>query len=248
MISLFRKKIKSYGDIQPLVVDIHSHLLPGIDDGCKTMKDSIGLVKKFADLGYKKMILTPHVMNDFYPNTPEIIADKLDKLKDVIQSLGIKIELEAAAEYYLDEFFMERLEKEEKLLSFGAKKYVLFETSFLNASPYLNQAIFMMRSLGYTPILAHPERYVYLFGEQRKIAKLKETGVLFQIEINSLGGYYSGHSKKIAQWLVDEKMVDFLGSDCHHENHFNLTKTLQYKSSYYKKALQLDLLNNTLLD
>ena len=227
---------------------MHSHLLPGIDDGCKTLHNSVELVKQFADLGYKKMILTPHVMNDFYPNTPEIIMDKLDKLKDIIQSLGIKIELEAAAEYYLDEFFMEKLEKEEKLLSFGAKKYVLFETSFLNASPYTDQAIFMMQSLGYTPILAHPERSVYLFYAQRTLRQFTDTGVLFQIDTNSLGGYYSGHSKKIAQWLVDEKMVDFLGSDCHHENHFNLTKNLQRKSSYYKKALQLDLLNNTLLN
>lgn len=247
MISLFRKKIKSYGDIKPLTVDMHSHLLPGIDDGCKTFDDSVELVKKFVNLGYKKMILTPHVMNDFYPNTPEIILDKLDKLRDIIKTLGLKIELEAAAEYYLDEFFMEKLENEEKLLSFGEKKYVLFETSFLNASPYLNQAIFMMHALGYTPVLAHPERYVYLFGEQKNFTKLKETGVLFQVEINSLGGYYSPHSKKIAQWLIDEKMVDFLASDCHHEKHFNLTKTLQAKSSYYKKALQLDLLNNTLL-
>ena len=244
MISLFKRKIESYGSIMPLNVDMHSHLLPGIDDGVETYEQSVEVIKKFIELGYKKLIITPHIMGDFYRNTPEIILDKLDKLNDIIHQLGLDIELEAAAEYYLDESFIERLQKGERLLSFG-KKYVLFETSYMNASPHLTQAVFMMQSQGYKPVLAHPERYVYLFNDYSKLHEWNEIGLLFQVNINSLSGYYSKPSKVLAEKLIDNKMVHFLGSDCHGDRHLKPMKDAR-EGSYYTKALKLDLLNNTL--
>lgn len=248
MISLFRKRPKSYGNLLPITVDMHSHLLPSIDDGCKSFDESIELIKKLIDLGYKKLICTPHIMGDFYRNTPEIILGKLDQLNDIIKQLGLDIELGAAAEYYLDESFMKRINKSEELLCFGKEKYVLFETSYMNASPHLENVIFMLQSLGYTPILAHPERYVYLFENyNEQLHKLHKKGVLFQVNINSLSGYYSRPSKKIAEYLIDEELVSFLATDIHGQRHYNsLLKSRE--TNHYKKALSQELLNNKLLE
>jgi tyrosine-protein phosphatase YwqE len=244
MLSLFKKK-KEYQDYTTdLQIDMHSHLLPTIDDGSKNMEESIALVKKFIAMGYKKLITTPHIMQDFYKNTPEIIFDKLDKLKDIIKTLGLEIEIAAAAEYYLDEGFIDKLEKKEKLLSFS-EKYVLFETSYMNASPYFDNAVFMLQSQGYKPVLAHPERYVYLFDSLDKLKKWHSKGVLFQLNMNSLIGYYSTQSKMMAEKLIDNKMINFLGSDCHGERHIKAMQETRV-NTYYKKALKLELLNHTL--
>lgn len=248
MISLFRRKTKVYGNVLPLTVDMHSHLLPSIDDGCKSFDESIALIKELIALGYKKLICTPHIMGDFYRNTPEIILGKLDQLRGIINELGLDIELGAAAEYYLDESFMKRINTAEELLCFGKEKYVLFETSYMNASPHLDNVIFMLQSLGYTPVLAHPERYVYLFENYNELLhKLHDKGVLFQVNINSLSGYYSRPSKKIAEYLIDEDLVSFLGTDIHGKRHFeSLLKSRE--TSHYKKALSQPLLNNKLLE
>jgi tyrosine-protein phosphatase YwqE len=246
MISIFKKKSVSYGEIMPLSVDMHSHLLPGIDDGAKTFEESVALIKQFIDMGYKKLIMTPHIMGDFYRNTPEIILNKLDSLTDIVKQTGLEIELEAAAEYYLDEFFIDKLNRQEQLLSFG-NRYVLFETAFMSPSPHLNHAIFKLQSLGYKPVLAHPERYVYLFDNYYKtVAELREKGVYIQINQNSLSGYYSKQSKLIAEKLIDEKMVDFIGSDCHGERHLQALKQTR-QQGYYYKAISHNILNNSLL-
>ena len=248
MISLFRRKVKTYGSLLPITVDMHSHLLPCIDDGCKSFDESIELLKKLNDLGYKKLICTPHIMGDFYRNTSEIILEKLDQLTNIVNQLGLKVKLEAAAEYYLDESFIERIDKGEKLLSFGKEKYVLFETSYMNASPYIENVIFMLQSLDYIPVLAHPERYVYLFENyNKKLHEFHKKGVLFQVNINSLSGYYSRPSKKIAEYLIDEELVSFLGTDIHGHRHFEYLLESR-ETNYYKKALSQQLLNNKLLE
>ncbi len=230
-----------------LAVDMHSHLLPAIDDGVQSYDESIGIIKQFVEAGYKKLITTPHIMGDFYQNTPEIIMDRLDKLNDIVKQLQLPIEIAAAAEYYLDESFMARLSKKETLLSFGgSKKYVLFETSYMNASPFLNQAIFMMQSQGYKPVLAHPERYIYLFENHEKLFEIREKGCLFQTNISALSGYYSRPSKIIAEKLIDQNLVSFLGSDCHNEKQFAAVKDT-FRTNYFHKALKLNLLNNSIL-
>lgn len=252
MLSLFKKKKTEQPQdgnksIDAVQVDMHSHLLPSIDDGSKSMEESIALVKSFVAMGYKKLITTPHIMSDFYRNTPEIIYDKLDKLNDIVKSLNLDIQISAAAEYYLDEGFVAKMEKEETLLSLDTeKKYLLFETSYMNSSPHFDYAVFLLQSQGYQPVLAHPERYVYLFDSFEKLKKWYDKGILFQININSLAGYYSATSKSIAERLIDNKMVNFVGSDCHGERHFKVMKDTT-STTYYKKALKLDLLNNTLL-
>jgi len=228
-----------------IFVDMHSHLIPGIDDGSKSLEESISLIRDFQLLGYKKIITTPHIMGDFFKNSKETIYPGLKTLQDKLREEGIDIEIEAAAEYYLDEWFIEKLEKGEPLLTFG-NKYVLFETSYMNASSQLHQAIFKLRSSGYTPILAHPERYTYLYSSFEGFKEIYDMGVLFQINLNSLAGYYSKHAKLFAEKLIDHKMVDFVGTDCHGQRHIQVLQKVK-TSSYYKKLRQLPLLNNSLL-
>jgi protein-tyrosine phosphatase len=204
-------------DYSVFVTDIHSHLIPGIDDGCKTMEESVSLIQSLVKLGFKKLVTTPHIMSDSYKNTPEIILAGLEELKAAVAANGITVSLEAAAEYYLDEEFT-KLTRQKKLLTI-AQKYVLFEISFINLPDNLTGAIFDLIVSGYTPLLAHPERYPYWFRKPDEYKKLKEAGVLFLLNTNSLSGYYGEAVKKTAQLLVDENMVDFIGSDLHHTRH-----------------------------
>ncbi len=249
MISLFRKRkerIAPLEELEPLRVDMHSHVLPELDDGAQSLQESLELLGELINMGYKKLVMTPHIMGDFYRNTPEGIQEKLDFLRQEATKAGLSIDLEMAAEYYLDESFMERLKNNEDLLCFGEKRYVLFETSYMNPFPQLNTVIFELQANGYTPVLAHPERYVYWFDRPKEILEVLERGVLLQVNINSLTGYYSKPSKKITEMLINEKAIRFLGTDCHGAKHINALKKAR-SLEYYRKALSLELLNNSLV-
>lgn len=232
-------------DIPFLEVDMHSHVLPGIDDGADTLEDSLELLSQLSALGYKKMIATPHIMGDFYKNTPEIIHKKLETVREVLMQRQVNISLEAAAEYYLDEWFMEKLNKEEPLLTFG-DNYLLFETSYINESSYFAEAVFKLKSLGYKPVLAHPERYTYLYSGFEKFEELYAKGVLFQINLNSLAGYYSKAAQKFSTMLIDKQMVQFAGTDCHGIRHIEALKKAR-ATKHYKNLANSNLLNNQLL-
>lgn len=212
MFNLFRSKPKKKN--LPFVVDIHSHLLPGIDDGVKSIEETVYILKIMQSLGYEKIITTPHVMSDYYPNSEQEIRSKLEETNELINKHQLGIELEAAAEYYLDENLMFKLSNKEKLLTFG-NNYLLFETSFFNKPIFLEEAVFNMNTHGYQPILAHPERYIYLHGNHKLVEKLKNMNVLFQMNILSLTGFYSIECKKFALKLLKDKQIDFVGTDCH---------------------------------
>jgi len=247
MITFFKKSSKEenvYLKAIPLVADMHSHILPGIDDGAKNIEQSLTLIGELIDMGYRKLTATPHIMGDFYKNTPAIIHEKLIKVQQAVNQKGWSIELKAAAEYYLDEWFMEKLRREEPLLTFG-NGYVLFETSYINPPVQLQEAIFLMKSQNYKPVLAHPERYIYYHENFNKIREIYEMGVLLQININSLSGYYSIPAQVIAEKLVDNRMVHFAGTDCHSLKHIQSLHLAQSKK-YYGKLLTLDLLNHIL--
>jgi protein-tyrosine phosphatase len=241
--NLFRKSEKPLNDT--VLVDLHSHLLPGIDDGCENIEQSIELIREFEKLGRKKLITTPHIMGDYYRNTPEIILPKLEELRARVKLEGIDMQLEAAAEYYLDETLIHKLDNNEPLLTIG-DKYVLFETSFLNSPTQLDSLIFKLKSNGYKPILAHPERYTYLINNFEKIDDIISRGVYFQVNINSLAGYYSKTSKELAEKLIDKGLVHFISSDCHNDRQMAFMQK-SIHTPYYKKVLQLPLLNNSLI-
>ena len=212
MLNIFGRKKKSY--TLPIWVDIHSHLLPGLDDGVKSVKESIYILKILQKLGYKKVITTPHVMQDHYPNSSEKILSKLAYVQEQLYKQNIKIKLEAAAEYYLDENLIAKINNQEKLLTFG-QNYLLFETSFFNKPAFLEEAIFNMNTQGYQPVLAHPERYGYLQNNLKEIEKLKNMNLFLQMNILSLTGFYSVDVSKFAKKLLKANLIDFIGSDCH---------------------------------
>ncbi|MFZ1806974.1 MAG: CpsB/CapC family capsule biosynthesis tyrosine phosphatase [Cyclobacteriaceae bacterium] len=242
MFSFFKQKRQASST--PLETDIHSHLLPQLDDGVKSLEESGQLVRQFIDLGYKKIITTPHVMNDFYRNESSDILAKLELLRQYLKTESINIPIEAAAEYYLDESLIERINKGEKLLTFGSN-YLLFETNFLTEPFQLKEFIFSITTLGYKPVLAHPERYQYLVNTFEKVEDLKNRGVLFQINIPSIIGAYSKPIQKLAIQLIEKGWVDFLGSDCHNQIQMNAVKEA-FRNKYLKRALELPLLNRSL--
>ena len=231
-----------------LGTDMHSHLLPGLDDGAETVEHSVELLRQLQALGYRKLIMTPHIMGDFYRNTPEGIRGALAALRKAAAAAGITgMELDCAAEYYLDESFGRRLEENEPLLTFGGEqRLVLFETSYINEPFNLTETIFNLQAAGYQPVLAHPERYTYLYGRFEELAQIREQGVLLQVNLNSLTGYYSAGAKRVAEKLIDAGLVDLLGTDTHHLKHLDTLRTKVLISPYLAKALALPLLNNTL--
>jgi tyrosine-protein phosphatase YwqE len=244
--SFFKKKENlTPADLSQLQVDIHSHLIPGIDDGAKTIEDSIRLLQRFAELGFKKVITTPHVMSDFYRNTPDIILSGLDKLKNELAKQNLSITIEAAAEYYLDYELEKKIELKE-LLTLGGK-YVLFELPFVTAPDNLYKVIFDMQTNGYIPILAHPERYSYWYRSFDTYYELKEKGVLFQLNTISLTGHYSPETKKIAERMIDENLIDFVGSDCHHLHHLEILNQARTLKHFHKVLESGKLKNSSLL-
>ncbi|MGB1247455.1 MAG: tyrosine-protein phosphatase [Chitinophagales bacterium] len=242
--SLFGKK-NSIQDLAVLGVDMHSHLIPSIDDGVKTVDEAIKIIKRFSQLGYKKIITTPHIMAGGYDNTPEIILKGRDEVREAIENEEIDIKFEAAAEYYLDERFLKYIE-EKSLLTFGDNQ-VLFELSFLNKPNNLDQAIFDMQTQGYQPILAHPERYPFFYEKDLSTYKdIRAKGVALQINLFSLVGGYGKGAQKIAEKMIDEDMIDYVGSDIHRPQQFVfLEKCL--KNEYVEKLLNSERIKNKYL-
>jgi len=247
LFSIFRKKAKRLSipvDLKNLGADIHSHLIPSIDDGSKDMEDSINMITQLHELGYKKIITTPHIMSDGYRNTPEIILGGLEKVKQELAKNNVNVAMEAAAEYYVDYDFERKLDSE-KLLTFG-NNYLLFEISYMNPPDNLHHVIFKMQTMGYKPVLAHPERYNFWHREFEKYETFVDKGVLLQMNINSLTGYYSISTKKIAEQMIDKNMISFLGTDCHHVGHINLMKDVVYEPYLQKLVESGTLLNQTI--
>jgi len=223
-----------------IIVDIHSHLLSGIDDGVKTLDESVEIIKKFKSLGYEKLIITPHVMSDGYNNSTELILNKFEKLKSVIDF----ITLDVSAEYNLDEEFIKRVENKDLILI--NNKYVLFETSYYTKPSVFEESIFKLQTLGITPIFAHPERYRYLQNNLDEYKKIKNLGVLFQCNINSFGGYYGKIAKKAVNFLAKKGLIDFIGSDAHSIKHLNFLENV-IKSNELNLVFKKNKIKNNLL-
>ena len=218
MFGLFKKKkIAPEFNFSNIGTDMHSHIIPGIDDGAQTLNDSIALAKKFKALGFKKLIATPHIMADYFRNTPETINRGLDRLRNGLAEIYLDLEIDAAAEYYLDETLEKKI-KQKEVMTFGSN-YLLFELSYINAPQNLFNIIKLMQDGGYKPVLAHPERYPYYYGSFDSYQQIKETGCMFQMNSIALTGYYGSGAKKVAEEMVENHMVDFIGSDMHHLKH-----------------------------
>ncbi len=238
MFHFFKKE--SFKGGETLRVDIHSHLLP-IDDGVKSFDEAVAILQKFEELGFKKVIITPHIISDIYPNTKKIIEHSFLSLQEEVKKRLLQIEIDYAAEHYLDENFFSLLENGEVCLI--QNKYLLFETSYTSRPLFLEEAIFEINSKGFVPMLAHPERYRYI-KDMNEYKKLKELGVVFQINGNSLLGAYGKEAQKKANWLMEHGMIDFLGSDAHSLKELTKYKELLSNRKIFDKLLKRNKIQN----
>ncbi|MBS1753442.1 MAG: histidinol phosphatase [Ferruginibacter sp.] len=218
MFNFFKNNIKEESLALPFTTDIHSHILPGIDDGAADLETSLLLIKGLYSMGIRKAIATPHIIGDLYQNTPFIINNALATVKDAVKKAGIKMELHAAAEYMLDDYFIELLRSKSALLTLH-KNIILTEISYSTAPDNLEQILAEIFSEGYLPILAHPERYHYYHNNYKKYQQLKEMGFMLQVNILSLTGYYGKSVKKAAKYILENNLANLLGTDLHHHNH-----------------------------
>jgi len=245
MFSLFGSN-KTTPDLSFLSVDMHSHLLPGLDDGLQEMEQTLAFIRELQQLGYKKLICTPHILSDLYPNSPATILPKLELVRSALEENKIDIQIEAAAEYMVDGEFENYINADKPLLTFG-KNLVLIEMSYVAASSNIEQVIFQLRIKGLQPVLAHPERYNYYLGTPDQYDRFMDLGCLLQINILSLLGYYGEPVKSTAQNLLKKKMVSLVGTDMHHENHLKGLKSLASKKSFYKLFDGAEIRNKELL-
>ena len=231
---LFKEKMISLSEIfNDTFVDIHSHLLPGIDDGAKNIEDSISLISKMYSYGIKNFITTPHVLGDVYPNSTQVILEKLVEVKKALSDNGYTdITINAAAEYMMDEQFVARLEKDDILTL--KDNMILVEMSYFNAPINLYEILFEIQLKGYKPVLAHPERYNFYHNDFQNYYKLKKAGCLFQLNLLSLTEQYGTSVKKTAERLIKENLYDFVGTDTHHKNHLRLLEKIGTKKTKNK--------------
>jgi tyrosine-protein phosphatase YwqE len=225
---------------------MHSHLLPGLDDGLQEMDQTIFFIKQLQQMGYQKLICTPHILSDVYPNSPDTILPKLELVRSALKENNIDMQIEAAAEYMVDIEFENYINADKPLLTFG-KNLILIEMSYAAASHNIENVIFNLRLKGFQPILAHPERYNYFFGNIEKFQRFIDLGCYLQINILSLLGYYGDAAKNTAQNLLKKNMVTLAGTDMHHENHLDALKQLASKKSFYKLFENIDIKNKELL-
>lgn len=201
-----------------LKADMHSHLLPGIDDGSPDMETSLQLIRGMTEMGFTKLITTPHIMWDMYKNTREIILEKLELLQTAAKAEGLAVEINAAAEYFLDDYVAGLLKNNEPMLTVCGKM-VLVEFSLAQPSMSLKDILFEMQMQGYQPVIAHPERYIYLERNKEFYEELKDIGCLFQLNILSLINYYGKSAQELAQYLIKKDYYELIGTDLHNFRH-----------------------------
>jgi protein-tyrosine phosphatase len=240
----FSKKKTDPVDLSWLSADMHSHLLPGIDDGSPDVVSSIELIKGFQALGYKKIITTPHILWEIYPNTAAIITSKQDEVKAAISDAGINIEFKAAAEYFIDEHFVQQLKDKVPLLTIS-QNIVLVEFSMIAAPVDWQEVLFEMQMQNYQPVLAHPERYTYLGRKTELFDQLKDAGCWFQLNLLALTGYYGETVHELADHLLKKNYYDLAGTDLHHSKH--LAQLQRLPSTPLNRLRDSDLIKNHLL-
>lgn len=217
MLSFLKSKPVLKDLIPDNYVDIHSHILFGIDDGAKTIQESNFLMQSMVDMGFTKCITTPHTIEHVWDNTKEAILEKHREVSNLSPDLSKKVNLQVASEYMMNDSFV-KLFQSEPLLTLKSN-YVLVEMSYLNPPIQLYDILFKLQLAGYTPVLAHPERYAFFHNNLSEYKKLKKAGCLFQLNLLSTMGYYGPDVTAAAEKLLKKGMIDFTGSDAHHQNH-----------------------------
>lgn len=210
-----RKKVEKKAplDMSLIGVDMHSHLIPNVDDGSSSFEETLQILKTMREYGYKKVITTPHIMIDGYPNTSSGLTRGLESLKTQLNDCGEQFEIEVSAEYYVDSHLSALMEVKD-VLTLG-DNYVLIEYSYLNKPLNYVHVIEQLREKGYKPILAHPERYMFFQGNIPAFKEIKAAGALLQMNLFSLVGAYGPGAAKMSHELIDNNMYDLIGTDIH---------------------------------
>lgn len=242
MFSIFKKKSTVQADFSGIKTDMHSHLIPGIDDGSTDTDMSRALIKGLLELGYEKFIATPHILSDMYPNNADTIGAAKDTLQRALKENKEAVPLHAAAEYYLDDHFSTLLDNKEPLLTLK-DRYVLIEFPFVSPPYNYKEQIFQLQMNGYQPVLAHPERYTYFSNRKEVFEELKGTGCLFQSNLLSFTGYYGRQSQELAQFLLKQSYINLLGTDLHHERHLEALRAFGAYQSVLHTLLDLSLIH-----
>ena len=203
---LFETKLKDT-DLLEGATELHCHILAGVDDGIQTDADAQRAMEIYQAWGFKRIVCTPHIMTDWGKNNHASLRERFASFKELAPA---GLELKLAAEYMLDDQFLARLE--EPMLSIN-ETHVLVETSYMAPSPIMDNQLYELKVKGFTPILAHPERYVYMREQDYKY--WKSEGLLFQLNLLSLIGAYGSTAKKKAEWLLKSGYYDFVGTDTH---------------------------------
>jgi protein-tyrosine phosphatase len=217
MLSFFKTKSPLKDLIPDNYIDIHSHLLPGIDDGAQTFEDSLCLTKALQGMGTQQIITTPHIFHNFWDNNNQNITANAEVTRTELKKNNIQIPFRAAAEYMMDDYFVKLFQSEELLTL--KDNYVLVEMSYINAPIQLYSILFDLQVAGYIPVLAHPERYAFYHHNFEEYKKLINAGCMLQLNLLSVVGYYGEGIAKIAEKLLQKGMYSFVGSDVHHNNH-----------------------------
>lgn len=218
--------------------DMHCHLVPGIDDGQRDAVSAADLVAHEKGWGVEKIFCTPHITQDTFENTPEVIAGAFGKLSAAVSAAGVEMGLDYSAEHRLDGFFLSQLEA-------GAIRplpndYLLVENSYVQEAWNMDQMLFDLKLKGFKPILAHPERYSYYFDKRQRYAQLHGSGTLFQVNLLSLAGYYGKEVRQAAECLVDMGFVDFVGTDMHNHRHCEAIEKYLGTKDYRRHAEVLE--------
>lgn len=241
MFHFFREKHKPAGLFYS--TDIHSHLVPGIDDGSRDVHTSLTLIHHMKNWGIKRILTTPHVTQDTFENTPAIISEAFSSLQKAIKENDIDIDILHSAEYRLDDYFLKTFRNNDLVLF--PNNHILVENSFIQEPMHFDNTLFELKLKGYTPILAHPERYKYYSYKKNRYEEIHDTGTLFQVNILSFSGYYGKEIKDTSEWLLDNNMIDFIGTDLHNIKHAELIDEFIKTKAYHKVAEKTNIKNDT---
>jgi protein-tyrosine phosphatase len=234
----FNRKRSEHSDFSAIGVDMHSHLIPGVDDGAQNVADSVKLIMSLKDLGFSHLYTTPHTLLDYHPNTKETLEKGKSQL---IGKLPEGISFNLSSEYYLDEGFREQLDAN-KLMPMPGNR-LLIEFSQISRPPELESIIFEIGIKGYQPILAHPERYLFFHNDFAYFQRLKDMGVELQVNALSLTNHYGKSIRKTAEKLIENDMIDFIGTDTHHLRHIEVLKSVP-TTKHYDRLVKSGLLKN----
>lgn len=216
MFNIFRHKAKEPAELC-FSTDIHCHIIPGIDDGSPDAATSADLIERMQNWGVKRIIASPHVTLGTFENDRSTIEPALAELRAELVRRGNDIEVTSHAEYRIDDLFSRRLETGDIMPLPG--NYILIENSFMQEPWNLDNLVFELQVRGLIPILAHPERYPYYYNKKERFRNLHNAGLHFQINLLSLAEAYGKAEKKIAEMLIKEELVDFIGTDLHRMSH-----------------------------